>query len=268
MEDLRRTRRELDLTVEELADRSGISAPLLRKWERTGEVPRSDRKDLEWAVWEIRRDRALDESGLPECDWLQDHVDRDSEPDPELIADHMDECDLCAERAAFVEEHVGPPPTGLLARAVSRVAARVVELPAWIRSAVAGASVLFLWKGIAIVILLGAGLYWGNLQYVLGGLAALGVLALAGGAGGVAHHLTRPLRARGTAGYYASWIVTAYGGVAAVMALGALAIALAGGEAVDEDIHFLVAEPTGWALSMAVGALLGLGLGVVMRPED
>lgn len=33
--DLRKTRQEFDLTLEELSEYTGISIPLLRKWERT-----------------------------------------------------------------------------------------------------------------------------------------------------------------------------------------------------------------------------------------
>lgn len=265
VKDLGRVRQESEFTLEELSDYTDISIPLLRKWERTGDVPRGERRTIEWGLWAIRRDRVLEESGLPECEWLEENVDEDSVPDWQVLEQHFETCDVCAMRDAYIDEHVGPQPAGLLGRALEWV----FDFPDWLQAATMGIAMVLVAKaGFGIAALLGLGLVRMDVHFALGALLLLVVAVVGGGAGGVVYHLTRRFRERGTVGHYISSILAVYGYLGALMAMGAVAIAVAGREAVGEDIYEMVAEPVGWIIWLVLGAFFGIALGRGLRSAD
>jgi tetratricopeptide (TPR) repeat protein len=79
------------------------------------------------------------------------------------------------------------------------------------------------------------------------------------------HHLTAPLRSRGTIGYYASWILTLYGYLLVVWGLLSAGTAWLGPEGGDPGLPLW--EPSSWIILLVLGAVSGIALGRGARGE-
>ena len=218
-------RKAIGWTHDEVAAELGITPAVVRGWAAgTVPVPRRFAKQLAWEAAIAERRAALQASGLPECGWMNTHLegipaDADGlERHQRATQAHAANCEVCRARERYETEHLGPlPPPPLPAwmymfRWIDRV-------PQGARPAVVGAALL------AAVVLVRVLLSPPALLAAQGGLVevvlAIGTAAGAGAAGGLAYSLTRPsLRKLGRVGAYLTGIVCvlAYTGALAIAA--------------------------------------------------
>ena len=258
--ELLREREKTGITLERLAEYAAISPEDLEEWERTGVVPRKHVAQVKWGLWAARRDAALEESGLPECEWQNHLAAQQEEPDMAEVAEHMEECEVCLARSNYVEDHVGPmPPMG--GGLMMQIMARIGGLKGWQQTAASGALLLLMMAGIGVVILLVLGLINLDLGYVVQALALFVLLAVSGAAGGIVFHATAPIRRHSKVGHYASAILTVYGYLASVGAMVALAALFVGWDTIGPELGNWFAEPSDWVIWLSLGAIFGLVFG-------
>jgi transcriptional regulator with XRE-family HTH domain len=145
-------RRELGLTTDALAAELGTTPHVVEAWEsgRMG-IPDRQAQTLRWRGAVHEREKALDASDLPECQWLEAWGE---EPIPEKIKDanahlerlvqHQKSCPTCEARDRFVSERFGPmpqPPQGVRSRVFTWLVDTSDKLPPWARPA--------FWAGLA-----------------------------------------------------------------------------------------------------------------------
>jgi hypothetical protein len=252
--DISRSLRETGVTLERLAEYAAVRVADLTEWQRRGEVPRKFARQVQWAIWAARRDVAIAQAGIPECDVLKALVARSDQPDLKEVTRHLNTCAICVARSKYLDEHLEPAPAlggSLLMRALPLVE-RLDGLP---KSAAYGSLALLGMGGIGVPLLLVVGIARMDPTMVLGAFALFLVLVLTGAAGGVVHYYTRPMREAGSMGHYASSVLTVYGYLAAVFGIVALA-ALFG-----SDLHEMVTTRVGWIASAVIGAFIGLIFG-------
>ena len=149
-EELLAARGALGLSQEAMAAELGLTPAIVRAWERGGlAVPRAYAEAVRWRLYVHERERALAESGIPPCPW----VDRfEAQPPARSTADerrrlqafvtHAEGCPTCRARHAFVRDHFPEPPDPPLptwVRFVSGAQTRLRRLPQWARPAATGA---------------------------------------------------------------------------------------------------------------------------------
>jgi len=182
---LKAAREKLAVTPDALAAKAGLSVDALAHWENT-EVPANEAARIDWLLWELERDKALADSGLPECDWMNWWNARPASADglqnTPTADEHVASCSACQARMQYVKDHVRPAPLGTAP--ADRLLAHV---PGWLWAAIAGA---------AIILIAGGGS--GAASLLMDGRpldAAMVVLLciLAGAAAGLVYHFTRPL---------------------------------------------------------------------------
>jgi hypothetical protein len=199
--ELRAARERLGVGRGELAARARASAEELERWETAG-VPWAAAGRLDRALWELERDAALANSGLPACPWAAQFAAQPDGPrkDPWALERHIERCSACQARGRYLAEHVRPrPPHPAWA-----------WLPAWLRSVVLGAALALFATGAvtAAAVLLVAGL-WSRDGELLAGAGGLALVCLAAGAAaGLTHYLAGPLGRRGFVGRSLQWALT------------------------------------------------------------
>lgn len=218
-------RKTLGWTDDEVAAELGVTTAVVRGWASGAvPVPRRHARRLVWQASIAERQAALRESGLPECSWLNAHVEAipadmgGVERHGRATEAHIASCEICQARDRYLAEHFGPlaPPPGMAWIGVFQWMSRV---PSWARPAVVGAVILVGIVLVRTVFMLPA------LLAAPGGVGGV-ILAIvaaggAGAAGGLAYSLTRPsLRKLGLPGAYLTGIVCvfAYMGTLAVAA--------------------------------------------------
>lgn len=136
--ELRAERERLGVTPRELAEYADVTPHDIVRWEQCERVPEEHRFELAVALWALRLEAALRESGLPECAALP--ADQDPVPgDVARLQAHFASCPVCGARMRYVEEHVGPAPirpTG--SRLGGRVRRLLSTLRHWHRRAALG----------------------------------------------------------------------------------------------------------------------------------
>ena len=261
---LSRLRTEAGLTIEELAELSGVSAAEVRQWERDAHVPRRHRIAVRWTLWSVKRDRSLEASGLPECLVIAKLAEGEDPAVADAIAEHLETCEVCEARSAFVLQHVEPMPP-VPGGFVVRVMDRVSRLSGWQQSAFAGAAIVVILGGVGVLFFLGMGLINRSLSQIAGAFGLLTALVLSGGAGGLAHHWTRGLRATGTPGTYVSGVLTMNTYLAVLLGLVWVAGATVGWDVVGEDLRDMTTTAEGWIIMVACGTLFGLVFAHTLR---
>lgn len=172
----------------ELAANLGVTTARLELW-RSGRqsVPPHQQRLLQFFAASADRVRALEASGLPECEWLRrfdatelpDESDAVAERFKEL-GSHLDSCAVCQARERFANERCGRMPSYPLGGWMSGIAV-VERLPEVLRPAVYGAVIL-----VAIVTLRALGPLLEFPENPTRGIQALIGIAVSacGGAGG------------------------------------------------------------------------------------
>lgn len=262
--DLLREREVVGVSLEALADYAEVEASVLAEWERSGEVPRAYRAQVKWALWAVRRDVALENSGLPNCRWIQEKESGAAGADFKKVAEHLKTCEICVARSKYIEEHVGPMPT-MGSGVFMWTLALVDRFSGWKRSALSGALLLLAMAGVGVVILLGIGLVNLDLGYVMQALGLFIVLVVGGAAGGITYHAASPLRHRGMLGYYGASILTVYGYLLGVLGMIALAAVVVGWNTTDPKMGAMLTDPVGWGIMAILGVFFGIVLGRAMR---
>ena len=111
--------RPLDLTGEELAEDLGVTPAIVCAWSAgEGRIPRRHAREIRWRTALAARDAALRDSGLDECRWINAHAEALLEcTSAEALRRYQQECEahvascrLCAARARYEAEHLGPAP--------------------------------------------------------------------------------------------------------------------------------------------------------------
>ena len=139
-------RTKLELSPQQLAYELGVTPQVVEAWERGAiGIPVKTAKELRWREAVADRQRAIAESGLPECSWIA-AWEREPEPDKldartahlERALEHARTCDTCQAREKFAHERFGemperPMPAWL--NAIGWMATRVERLPVWARPA-------------------------------------------------------------------------------------------------------------------------------------
>jgi hypothetical protein len=111
---LQRARVELGVSHRELAEYADVTPNDVVRWEQCEEVPREYAHELAVALWALRLEAALTDSGLPECPVMQER-ERALEATPaptevEALRAHFAACPVCVARERYAREHVGPAP--------------------------------------------------------------------------------------------------------------------------------------------------------------
>lgn len=262
--DLARNRRELGASLEEVAAYSGASVSDLAQWERSASVPRKQAAKVRWALWALGRDQALAASGLPECDRLPLLPTPSDEASLREFDRHLETCETCLNRSRYLTEHVEPMPP-MDGSLLFRVIALIERFKGWQRSAASGAAVILAMGGVGVVVFVVMGLVAGDLAIAAVGIALLFVLVLSGATGGVAHYLTRGMRARGRLGHYASCVIATYAYLVAVMGMAFIGAAFVGWEVIGADFRAMMTTSLGWLMLALVGAFFGLVFGHTSR---
>lgn len=261
--DLRRAREALGATRCQVAELSGATEKEVVEWESLYTVPRNVAGRVEYALWALKGLSALEESGLPECEWMERRGQPGGGADPDRLVAHMQACAVCRARDEYVLRSVGPMPTtgGLLARFV----ALGLSLQGWKKSAFLGAGVLLMLGGIGVPILLVIAVVHREVTFASAAFGLLLLLVVSGAAGGIVHHLTAPLRSgSGPVGHYASWVLTVMGYLAAVLAMLTVAVSLLPPGTLGDEVPTL-SEPGTIPILLVLGVFFGLVAGWTVR---
>ena len=255
-DDLRSWRETHAVSVDELAAALGTSCRQIEEWEGQRQLKTSIGRTLKYAVWDVARDRVLFNAGFPKCDWL----DAGSHSLKE-IGRHINSCSVCQQRIEYSEKHVEPPPIppGLIAG----IGHYGNSLSGWKKTAFSGGMLLVYMAGIAAPVILVVGLFRGDFLFAAGSLLFLVLLFVSGAAGGIAYHLTQPIRTSGRIGYYASWILVLY---TYLLTVGTLIYA---GETLvgAKEHEFDPSDTATWISAAVVGIVFGIVLGYSARDK-
>lgn len=217
-------RERLGFTLEQVAVAADIPAPRLREWEISGEIPASAAPYVRGALRRLERDA------------------------------------LRAAQARAWANGTEPPSTwaedGLVARAVSFGDG----LRGWRAPAYWGAFCLVCVSVFGVVALLGLSVLNLDFGYALYAAGLVMLMAAGGAAGGLAHHLTAPLRTRGSAGRLAAGVLVAYAALAALLGALALGHAAFAFEWLDPELAARAVSREGLAAWAALGLLAGAAL--------
>lgn len=140
-------RTKLELSLEQLAYELGVTPQVVEAWERGAiGVPARTARELRWREAAVDRQRAIVESGLPECSWIA-AWEKEPEPDKldahnarlERALEHVKTCETCQAREKFAQDHFGEMPERPMPAWLSAfgwIATRAERLPGWARPAV------------------------------------------------------------------------------------------------------------------------------------
>src|SRR5687768_17277420 len=139
----------LGLTEDELAIELNVTPAVIRAYGAgTARIAKRHSELLEWRVAMAERVAALEESGLPECDWMKAYNDAPvpKDIDAELrqlkeVETHITTCDVCIARQRFENDRFGPMPP-LPVSGWARAFSWVERVPSWARPAAVGAAIL------------------------------------------------------------------------------------------------------------------------------
>jgi len=203
----RLAREALGLTQDEMAASFGMTPAVVAGWEDGRvSVPRYVRATLQWTAAQIERRDALAASGLPSCGWIHAF-----EQEPEVIGSarvkerqarlkaHMDACDTCKARVAYIAERFPPmprPPIAGLMALVVPILDRVRRLPEWAQPPVIGAMICSAYSLIRLFFSL-RGIGSSGIDEVLAGLAVFAANASIGIVGGFVYVFYRRLTGDG-----------------------------------------------------------------------
>lgn len=205
----KQARLTLELRPEDLAAEVSATPDAVGAWESGRiRVPGFVATHLQWRVAVHERERALETSGLPECAWVRAFERR---PEPggfgahnkhlEQLTAHLETCETCRAREAYLVERFGPMPRpplrGWLAVAVP-IADRIKRLPGWAQPAATGAALFVAYSLFKLVFYIPTIVR----DPVRGSLTAVGGIALSGSIGavlGLLYGQYRRLRSRNTA---------------------------------------------------------------------
>jgi len=258
--ELARRLKEVNLTADELGERVNRHQDEVSGWLASGRpLPKGLTRELEWHLALRAREQQLQESGLPTCDWAEQHQPpsgNDIEALEKRLAEleaHSKTCVICQQREAYAATlpPLPPMPMALHWRLLGRVVEAVEHLPRWARPAGVGAllvGALTLLRAIVLILLRRAAV---TLEMVLVILAAIGLGAYGGLVGGVAYSLVRnPTRRLGRVGDYVTGIACVY---AYLVAFGIPAALFTNEE--------LFRSALGWAILSIIGIVFGLAVG-------
>lgn len=246
-------REQLGATTEDLAAELALTPHVVRAWEEGRvRVPRRHAQLLRWRAAVAERQRALGESGLPQCGWVARWA---AAPAPgrgaqQALMAHAAVCPTCVARARFIDEHFPPLPPRPLG-APARALAWLLRRPAWVRPVILGAALVgtvVMLRVLPLATREGGGGVLRMVAIVLLGTAAG---AYVGAVGGLAFTFTRPPLRRwlGRAGDVITGVVCALAYMLAI----AIPMEFIGGSAMWRD-------PASWLLFAGLGLLFGLFL--------
>lgn len=260
--DLRYARRQLGATPEQLATLAGVEAKDIEEWEAVRNIPRKHRHAVDAALWQLEGDAAIKKIGLAECEWMTHQEAAGMQTNLNGVIRHLETCPTCKARMDYLRSHVRPEPIG--GSPTMRAFGMFARLTGWKQSAFGGVMMILLMGGIGIPVLLVMGMVRRDPTFLVAALAFFVVLVVSGAAGGIVHYWTAPLREKGTAGYYASWILTVYGYVVTGLALLSLAPVLFNAGVNADDLPSL-SDPVTWISFSIVSVLFGIVAGRSMR---
>jgi len=261
---------QLGVTLEQVAERSGVPIDELRVLDEGGKIDRLYAQLARDTLWQIEADRLLERSGLPECAELKALVaavtPTTTIDELKSIERHTGSCAACRARKEYLNRHLGPRPK--LGPALLRAFEPVARAPRLVRSAAMGAIMIGFFVAIPIVASLVAAIAAADPSKLRYTAALLSVMIVGGGSGGLAYGLVAgPSTPRGLRLYTASIIGvwTYFFATLAVMSTPFLFGADAGdiGELLD-----LARDPVGATLVGALGVLFGVILARTIASED
>lgn len=283
-EEFRSAREALGLTPEQVAAEFDLTPKLVEALEGgRAPVPRGIARQLAFRAALARRERVLAESGLAECEVLDELLARmlaTADADPEVhrratqaVESHAERCPLCIERANYADAHAGPLPDFPFPwwmRVLQGLGAAAERLPGPLRpdgrdGRDGRARGLRIALGLSVVTLLGgaawlgwrfangAGLPDGGWREVLvSAIALTTTFLIAGALGGALFDLTHPLRHRWS-GYVLRGLAVGAGICAVVISV----MALEGSLRVTSGDGLLLVGLLG-AIFAAAGGVFGL----------
>jgi hypothetical protein len=244
------------MRLKHLAEESGFSADQIREWERGQVVPRRPARVLAWHLAHAERERALEMSGLPVCEWVHQWEIRfealpfasdASQQQLKELEDHTSTCPLCRRRAEYVDERFGPLPPypeGRLARLLGPLLDAASVPNGW-QGAVTIAGVVFILFGLARLMRhLPYSEPLGLVSYVLA-LAAGGTVLLSLYYGGLS-----PLHSRGAV---ARWLARCIAGIAGMVAFTGIFIISGYGSTLNKS-----GDPITWTQGVGLGTAMGV----------
>jgi transcriptional regulator with XRE-family HTH domain len=158
-EEARAAREALGLTTAQLARELLIDERNISAWEKGDiQLPRSVARELAWRAAIARQQSALQQSGLPECEWVRaweaaslsgtgtgTGTGKDFKKHLAELQQHAAACPVCQAREDYARARLPPlpaPPLPPFADVVARFNAQVHKLPPWARPVAYGTALL------------------------------------------------------------------------------------------------------------------------------
>jgi hypothetical protein len=254
-EEFAAAQRFLGETDDQLAGTLGVTPQIVREWSQgTAQVQPDEAEELTLLVDVKRRVLALESSGLPQCEWIRSHEPATGNTDEFIkhanaLKRHVRRCPTCQAREKFLSDRFEPMPIPRFTRA-PRLSEWANRVPAIARPAAVGGALV---ATIVLIRILFSLLRVPSppREFVTAGVALLAAFG-AGGLGGFAYSLTRPLFKRlGRPGDYLTGIfcVFAFIGALAVVARTVF------GE------RMIVEERSAWGIMATVAVAIGVVIG-------
>lgn len=271
--ELTRELERLGVGAKELTARLGLPPGRARGWKR-GRVPRRWQRPVRWALWTLEGQRLWEHSGLPRCEW-EPPRGRDGEVDLDAALRHGAGCPVCQERRRYVEERLGPMPSpggilGWLGWIGDRLGWTDGSKGAAVASVAGGVGIALFHAALPILFFLAQGLILLETGPLWRAVGTFSVSLAGGAAGGYAHHVLRPVRARGGWRHYAAWVMAVWAclwGVLWTLTAAYYAVGRAVGGGAWEEVRAILAAPAWWIAFLLAAPLYGLFLARVARRE-
>ena len=257
-EEIALRRKRAGLSTEQLADDLGVSVDMVVAWEAGArKMPFKHKRSFNWFVAAAERAAAIEQSGLPECEWMK-RLDNEVLADPDKVAanlreleQHQDECPTCRARTQYLDERFPPLPP--------------FPLPWWQRALgpildldddrLPGRRVVALSATVPLLFLLGWLLGFAPRSWPFGVVAYFAALGVAVICGIGLYRGLRPLHRLGPVG---RWLARSVAGVIAMVGFVSI-VMLAGFGSVLSPDHVAPA----WSDMFLVGVLTGLAFALV-----
>lgn len=228
-------RERLGLSPRELAWELGVHHDVYAAYEDgRDKLSKKQSQIIAWRVAAADRAEALEKSGLPVCEWIEQWEREEPPRDEKLevqvaymerMAAHVPACDVCQARERFVAERfpeMPKLPEPAWARALGAVMAWTAARPEWMRPAIYGAGILAAMTSVRAVFMLIGGAR--EPRVLLMALGAILAGSLAGAGGGLVYSfIGRPARSLPVVGPYVAGMIAVAGYMGSVLALLALA---------------------------------------------